>query len=102
VGTQGKVQKRMFKRILVPLDGTPTAAAAVTLALRLARMTTAELVLVRVVSAHGSESEAGQAYLDGVVGNLPADAPHVETLVRTGRQVRRSSKQFWISKPTWS
>lgn len=74
----------MFKRILVPLDGTPTAAAAVPLALQLARMATADLVLVHVVSAHGSESEPGQAYLDGVVGGLPADGPHAETLVRTG------------------
>lgn len=74
----------MFKRILVPLDGTPTAAVAVSLALRLARLASAELVLVRVVSANSSEAAAGQAYLDGVVGGLPADGPRGETLVRTG------------------
>jgi nucleotide-binding universal stress UspA family protein len=74
----------MFKKILVPLDGTPTAAVAVSLALRLARLASAELVLVRVVSANGSKAAAGQTYLDGVASDLPPDGPRAETLVRTG------------------
>jgi nucleotide-binding universal stress UspA family protein len=74
----------MFKRILVPLDGTPAAAVVVSLALRLARLASAELVLVHVVSANGNEAAAGQAYLDGVVRGLPADGPRAETLVRAG------------------
>jgi nucleotide-binding universal stress UspA family protein len=68
----------------VPLDGTPAAGVAVSLARRLARLASAELVLVRVVSANGSEAAAGQAYLDGVVRGLPADGPRAETLVRAG------------------
>jgi nucleotide-binding universal stress UspA family protein len=73
----------MFTRILVPLDGTPEAAVALTPALALARATDAGLALVRV-TASPAAPEA-----DAAAANLARIAEEVRGTGRTAGWVLR-------------
>lgn len=59
----------MFQHILVPLDGSPEAERAVTVAARLAHTTGGVVSLLRVVHPHWEPD----APLGGLVGLAPAD-----------------------------
>ncbi len=77
----------MFKRILVPLDGSPASAVALPPARTLARATGAEVVLVRAVpaslAARSEEAEARQT-LGRIVRELAASDLRVEAVVPIG------------------
>jgi nucleotide-binding universal stress UspA family protein len=84
-------------RLLVPLDGTDQAEATLPLATWIARLTGAELDLVRVISLTpvttdpsmgiypvdllSAMEDAGNAYLERVSGSLPADIKVKTTLL---------------------
>lgn len=75
----------MFTRILVPLDGTPEAAAALPLARAMACATDADVMLVRVVEADDDATRAEAcAYLESQAGSLRGDAARVQTTVLAG------------------
>ena len=77
----------MFQKLLVPLDGTPYAAAALPLARGLAHEIGAEIVLVRVVPtgrAREAEVAAAAEYLDRIAAELRADELTVQTAVSRG------------------
>lgn len=59
----------MYRRILVPVDGSPAARAGLDEAIRLAGLTGAELRLVHVLdaAAHASGFETGAVYCNEVV-----------------------------------
>lgn len=82
-------------KILVPLDGSPTAEAAVPLALKLARADDAGIVLVMVTTVHPMPEPSpvdeelvpirtAEAYLETVKRRLTADYPNVLTAVWRG------------------
>jgi nucleotide-binding universal stress UspA family protein len=88
--------------LVVPLDGSELAESALPMARELARLIAARVVLVGVVppvghliaveggaapysdAAHERAEVDAQAYLEGAVARLGADAVAVETCVRTG------------------
>jgi nucleotide-binding universal stress UspA family protein len=81
--------------ILVPLDGSTTAEAAVPLALQLARAEHARVVLLMVTSVHPAPDPApveldlvpirdAQAYLETAKRRLLSDYPNVATAVWRG------------------
>jgi nucleotide-binding universal stress UspA family protein len=80
----------VFKNILVPLDGTPSAAAAVPAASALARALGAQISLLRVIprpatalDPHVEDLREACTYLEGVAAHTqPAD--RVGTHVRSG------------------
>jgi nucleotide-binding universal stress UspA family protein len=79
---------QMFKKLLVPLDGTAEAAVALPPARALAQQLDAELSLVRVVPpgldpADGKAAEAA-LYLQRVAGELAKGGLAVDTQVRVG------------------
>lgn len=100
----------MYKRIVVPLDGSTVAETALPQAKDLARLYGARMLVVRVanlpravaspVSMHGSsinppfgvivergenhESQHEQSYVDGVARTLRAEGVDAEGLVLTG------------------
>ncbi len=79
----------MFKKLLVPLDGTPESAAALPLARAVARATAAELALLRVVppwlpGTPEPASVQASAYLEKVGRELRADGHPVDVAVRDG------------------
>jgi nucleotide-binding universal stress UspA family protein len=92
----------MFKRILVPLDGSGRAEQALSVAARLARAADGSLVLVRVVNTAPehlpsaparpnlvqtvgeADRKQAESYLEGVVGSEQLDGIPVETMVLTG------------------
>ena len=90
-----------YHRVLVPLDGSPLAEAALPFVSSLARPLGLEIALLRVVPtvtpklvAGGNRQiildqgerlrEEAEAYLRGVAGPLVADGFRVTTTVRTG------------------
>jgi nucleotide-binding universal stress UspA family protein len=76
----------MFKKLLVPLDGTPQSATALIPARTLARALEASMVLLRVVAADAPDAEArvAQVGLDRVAEELREAGVAVETQVRRG------------------
>ena len=75
----------MFQHVLVPLDGSPMAEAALPAAARLAELLGAELTLLHAIEraapetvhgeSHLSSAEDARAYLEGAVGRIfPAGA----------------------------
>ncbi len=92
----------MFKRILVPLDGSGRAEQALPVAARLARTSSGSLVLVRVVSTSPEHypsapakptlaqtvSEAdrtlAESYLEGIASSQLLNGIHVKTEVYVG------------------
>ena len=65
----------MFKRILVPIDGSPVAGLGLRTAIRMAKSGKAAVVLLHVVDegvAVMGDEYAGGAYVDKVVGDLRA------------------------------
>ena len=83
----GRKVETVFRRLLVPLDGTTEAEHAVPTASTIAAATGAEMRLLGSVSganpANGDLSAAG-SYLDGVARKLAATGLRVGTQVRPG------------------
>jgi nucleotide-binding universal stress UspA family protein len=73
----------MFTRIIVPLDGTPQANAALPLALTFAHATAAPITLLRVLPEAESEKEASAA-LQRIAHELAGSEVHVSPLIRHG------------------
>lgn len=96
-----------LQRIMVPLDGSPLAAAALPLAEEIARGCGATLTLVKALSRMGApgtfvpnleeweadEIEAARAYLETVRSRLPASLPS-EALVLVGLSPASLLSQF--------
>jgi nucleotide-binding universal stress UspA family protein len=89
----------MFKRILVPLDGSPLAEAVLPQVQELARALGAELFVVRVAHAHvfpgvdPTEQEVevvqkAEAYVADVAGHLRSAGIPVHTSVRYGEAAK--------------
>ncbi|RMD59373.1 universal stress protein [Candidatus Parcubacteria bacterium] len=86
----------MYKKILVPLDGSAVAEVALPHAIEMAKIFQAELILLRVAFVHflpGSdpvelESAAvreSEAYLERLAQRLSAEGLKVHTVVRYGK-----------------
>ena len=73
----------MFKRLLVPLDGSPQAMAVLPAARALARATQASVVLVRVVD-HSRDLESASEALQRVADELARSGTNVETRMAEG------------------
>ena len=90
-----------YRRVLVPLDGSPLAEAVLPFVSSLARPLGLEIALLRVIPVvtpkvveggtrriildHGERlREEAEVYLRGVAGSLVADGFRVTTTVRTG------------------
>jgi nucleotide-binding universal stress UspA family protein len=79
----------MFRRMLIPHDGSAVAGAVLPMARTLARATGAQLVLLRVVpdeieAASHELTEQAQQSLERIRGELVAPGLSVRTLVRQG------------------
>jgi nucleotide-binding universal stress UspA family protein len=76
----------VFSKILVPLDGPPDPAVALTPALTVARATGATLQLLTVIDAGASAEDHSRrtANLVGIAAELRAQGPRVDTTVRRG------------------
>lgn len=83
----------MIERILVPLDGSSTAEAVLPHVRRMARATSAEIILVQavpVVGVDGGEvvfrasAQAGGVYLEGVKARLESLGFRTRMIVRAG------------------
>jgi nucleotide-binding universal stress UspA family protein len=79
----------MFKKLLVPLDGSGQAAVALPLARGLARATGGEIILVRVIPERmlGADPAAraeADDYLAGIARELAGAGPRVSTIVQAG------------------
>jgi nucleotide-binding universal stress UspA family protein len=79
----------MIRSLLVPLDGSPLAAAAVPLARTIAEATGGSITLLRVPLSH-SASELAEAanYLEAVAEELRGANVPVQTVVRPGEPAR--------------
>jgi len=90
----------MFKRILLPLDGSPLAEQAIPYAVAQAERFGAEIILLRVVEplrgAPGASTSVmnsverrlggiARQYLDEIAGGLQAQGLGVRTVVASGR-----------------
>lgn len=86
----------MFKKILVPLDGSSLAEAILPQVTELAKTLDAELVVLRVAFAHvfpgadPTEEEVqvirkAEEYVAGIAGKLADEGVSVKTAVRYGR-----------------
>jgi nucleotide-binding universal stress UspA family protein len=78
----------MYRKILVPLDGSATSARGLEEAVGLARVTGAELVLLHVIDAHPLAVEAAtpdtwQKMLDGLRKHGQALLERAQATVRT-------------------
>jgi nucleotide-binding universal stress UspA family protein len=99
-------------KILVPLDGSTAAEAAVPVALRLARTENASLVLFTVIGAHRMPDPApsevdlvpirtAEAYLDSVKRRLAGDYPNVSTAVWRGTPaaaIVRAAQEYKVNE----
>ena len=82
----------MLRTIFVPLDGSPLAEHALPFATRLAEVTSARLVLCRIVPVRIIEPPAddlalaheARTYMEGVAGPLTAAGRRVETITQWG------------------
>jgi nucleotide-binding universal stress UspA family protein len=74
----------MYKRIMVPLDGSDLAQSALADALELCRALKATLVLFYVRDARSGSIEAGRRYLEFVRDQQAATDVSIELLVREG------------------
>jgi nucleotide-binding universal stress UspA family protein len=74
----------VFRSLLIPLDGTPRAAAALPLARRVARATDARLHLLQVTSTSPRETAAAHSYLEPIAEELRADGLQVDVSVAHG------------------
>jgi len=94
--------KKMYKKILVPLDGSPLAEKALDHAVRMARAFDSEIILFEVVHfmpIYGSpelvapllvdekQKELAEKYLAKVAREIEAKGVKVRSLVKTGQQV---------------
>lgn len=86
-GRQATVQSMPYKRILVPLDGSPLAELAAHHAARVARLCKAHLIFLRVSPPEGS-NEAAQ-YLFEVNQQAHYHGLDTEAMVRYGQPVER-------------
>lgn len=89
-------------RILVPLDGTPQAAAALPLAQQIAHATSGEITLLRVSSERPGLHErlpfgSAQQYLSDLAGELQRDGLPVQYWVRTDDTVTAILEEICIS-----
>ncbi len=86
----------MYKKILVPLDGSKLAEAVLPHVREMAKILDAELILLRVALAHPLPGidpieaevrvvEEATAYLEEMEGRLKGEGLHVSTAVRYGR-----------------
>jgi nucleotide-binding universal stress UspA family protein len=74
----------MYKRIMVPLDGSDLAQSALSHALELCRGLGATLLLVYVRDPRSGSVEAARRYLDYVRNEQAATGVNIEILVRDG------------------
>jgi nucleotide-binding universal stress UspA family protein len=74
----------VFRSILVPLDGTPRAAAALPLARRVAHATDATLHLLQVTSTSPRQTAAARSYLEPIADELRGDGLRVDVRVEHG------------------
>jgi nucleotide-binding universal stress UspA family protein len=83
---QGRRKYEVFSKILVPLDGTPEAAVALTPARTVAEATGAAVCLLTVIDADAPEEDyaTSMSELEGVAAELRTHCPRVETAVRRG------------------
>jgi nucleotide-binding universal stress UspA family protein len=79
----------MFRSLLVSLDGSPLAAAALPLARAIAQATGGSITLLRVPASHAAtDAEQAASYLDQVAAELRAAGLLVDTVVRPGQPAR--------------
>jgi nucleotide-binding universal stress UspA family protein len=78
----------MFKRVLVPLDGTPQSNAALPLARTMARTTGATITLLRVLPADSGATAAVNHALERVASELAEQGVQVNGVVRVGDVVQ--------------
>ena len=85
----------MLQSVLVPLDGTSAAAAAVPLARSIAEAANSSLTLLRVSEAHTASSvRDAECYLDSVARELRRySTVHVDTVVTSGQPSREIPAQ---------
>jgi len=88
----------MYKKIIIPLDNSPTDETILTHIRRLARLTQAQLVLVHVADgfaarlqdqlnlADSQEIKSDQAYLDQVTALLKQDGFNVKAILVQGKE----------------
>ena len=74
----------MYKRIMVPLDGSDLAQSALSHGLELSRALEATLVLVYVRDPRAGSVEAARRYLDFVRNEQAATGVAIDILVRDG------------------
>jgi nucleotide-binding universal stress UspA family protein len=93
----------MFKRILVPLDGSAMAEQALPHAAAMAQAFDARIVLIRVLEPAGREEQLlpadpldwemqraeAQSYLDRIAGKLREDGPEVAAALLEGQPAER-------------
>jgi nucleotide-binding universal stress UspA family protein len=90
----------MYRRILVPLDGSPLSERSLPVAIQVARATGARLILLQVVWVSGMPSETldqhhframqtGTSYLEQIATALTKNDLAVETVVAPGDAVER-------------
>jgi nucleotide-binding universal stress UspA family protein len=95
----------MFKRILLPLDGSALAECAAPHALALAKMTDAEVVVLHVLEERSIEDvvdpmewhmrkSAAQSYVDDVCAKLQTLDAQVECLLMAGAPAERLIEQI--------
>jgi nucleotide-binding universal stress UspA family protein len=77
----------MYKRIMVPLDGSELAQTALPHALELCRALGATLVLLHVRDVRHGSSEASRRFLDFTRRQYANDGVAIETLMREGSVV---------------
>ena len=89
----------MYKRIMVPLDGSDLAQTALPHALELCRALSATLVLLHVRDTRQGSPEAARRFLDFTRSRHANDGVTIETLVREGpvaEAIVRAAKQEQI------
>lgn len=94
-GGHGAVEERPFKRILVPLDGSPLAEEILECAADVAHADGGELALLRVVPSGSPERDEAERYLGQV--RLPREVQtqqHVVADDDTAQAVVRTAKEM--------
>jgi nucleotide-binding universal stress UspA family protein len=79
----------MFRSLLVPLDGSPDAAAALPPARSIAEVTAGSVTLLRAPASHSaSDCQEAASYLAAVADELRGANIQVDTVVRPGEPAR--------------